>query len=257
MATVIVVLLAIVVVAVLAWSIRFKQRDEQRRNALQLESLEQFASHIQSESEQARALVARQLHDELGGLFVASKIDLDWVARRIPAGDAALKSKLAQVSTALDTGLAIKRRLVERLHPSILDHLGLYPALQWQLDELCAAAGVRGIAKLPDDDPGFSPESAIVLFRIEHDAIARALGMGGTAVVELEAGIIDGTLEMTIADDGTPVASGVDAPVRPWFWSLSHRAQGLGGSCTVEPRPAGGTLVRVRVPAGRVRATGG
>lgn len=257
MLTAIAVLLVIVVALLLAWFTRSRVRDAQRRQALRLESLEQFASHLQAETEQARALVARQLHDELGGLFVASKMDLDWIARRVPAGDEALKSKLAQVATALDTGLAIKRRLVERLHPSILDHLGLYAALQWQLDELCAAAGVRGIAQLPDDDPGFSPGSAIVLFRLEHDAIARALALGGITVVELEARITDGNFEMSIADDAPPAASAADAPVRPWSWSLSHRAQGLGGSCTVESRPAGGTLVRVRIPAERLLQAAG
>ena len=192
------------------------------------------------------------MHDELGGLFVASKMDLDWVARRVPAGDEALKSKLAQVSTALDAGLAIKRRLVERLHPSILDHLGLYAALQWQLEELCTAAAVRGIARLPDEDPGFSAESGIVLFRIEHDAIARALGASATTLVELEARIADGNFEMSIADDAREPALAPSAPARPWSWALSHRARGLGGSCTIEARPAGGTRVLVRVPVGRL-----
>jgi signal transduction histidine kinase len=257
MSTVVAILLVIAIGVLAAVFMRSKARDEQRREVLRLQSLEQFAIHVQSETEHTRALVARQLHDELGGLFVASKMDLDWIARRVPAGDEALKSKLAQVSTALDTGLAIKRRLVERLHPSILDHLGLYAALQWQLDELCTPAGVRGIAKLPDADPGFSPESTIVLFRIEHDAIARALGTGGVTLVEVEVRVADGKFEMSIADDAPGIASGADVPVRPWSWSLSHRAQGLGGSCTIEPRPVSGTRVLVRVPVDRLsRATG-
>jgi signal transduction histidine kinase len=252
MSTVVAVLLVVVVGALLALFIRSRARDEKRREALRLDSLEQFASHVQSETEHTRALVARQLHDELGGLFVASKMDLDWIARRVPAGDEALKSKLAQVSTALDAGLAIKRRLVERLHPSILDHLGLYAALQWQLEELCTAASVRAIAKLPDDDPGISPESAIVLFRIEHDAIARALGTGGITLVELEARIADGNFEMSVADDASQPATASGERGRPWSWSLLHRAQGLGGTCTIEGRPGGGTRVVVRVPAGRL-----
>ena len=237
------------------WMALRGERAEYQRLAARAVSIEAFASRVQESTERERATIAREMHDELGGIFVASKMDLDLIGRRLVAEDAAVRTKLAQVSTALDAGLAVKRRLVERLHPSILDHLGLYAALQWRLADMCAASGRECTARVPDGDPGFAADGAIAVYRIAEQAMSRALASHETSLLELDASTRDDELHLAITDDG---GSTGDAPPQPpdseWLSTLVHRTESLGGSCSIGRRPDGGTRVSVRIPLSRLQA---
>jgi signal transduction histidine kinase len=217
-----------------------------------LASLESFAAHVESATERDRAEISRDMHDQIGGLLVAAKMDLDWVGRRLPLEDEAARAKLAQVAASLDKGLSVKREFVERLRPSILDHLGLFAALQWQLTEMCGAAGIECECRVPDGDPEFAPAAAIRIFRIEHDALAHAIGSPGTALIELDARVTGDALEIAITDDAEGPA-GAEPSSPPWVSWLDHRAASLGGSCFLERRPDGGARLHVRVPIARLR----
>jgi signal transduction histidine kinase len=232
-------------VAVFLW---LRERANRTRLEGRLESLEAFASEVQSATERDRAEISRSMHDQIGGILVASKMDLDWVGRRLPAVDETVRAKLAQVASALDSGLAIKRGFVERLRPSILDHLGLFAALQWQLTELSNAAGLESTATVADVDPGFSAESAIRVFRIAHAAIEHALHAPEVGLIELDARINGEIFELDVTDDGAAPS----APPSAWLSAISHRAESLGGTCTSERRADGGTRVSVRIPVARL-----
>ena len=252
------VALAIVAVAAIAMAFACRlafrrERSERLRVESRARSLDSFASYVESATERDRADIAREMHDQIGGLLVATKMDLDWIARRLPSGDDAARGKLTQVSSSLDSGLTTKRRLVERLRPSILDHLGLFAALQWQLTELCSAASVECSAKIPDDDPEFSPDAAIRVFRLEHDAIARAIAAPEVSLIELDVRVVGDTLELHVTDDGVGAdTSASDGAPASLLWSLKHRAESLGGTCSAERRPDGGTRLHVRIPVSRL-----
>lgn len=216
------------------------------------ESLQSFAAGVQVAAERERAAIARDLHDQLGGIFVASRMDIDVIGRQLPSGDAALKAKLVQVAAALDSGLALKRSLVERLHPSILDHLGLYAALQWRLSELCNAAKRECAARVPDGDPGFAGDAAIAVYRIAESAMARALAAADVGLLELDASDDDGELRLAITDDAR-LTSAPGIAGAGWLAPLDGRAHSLGGSCRAESAASGGTRVTIRVPLARMR----
>lgn len=236
--------------ALLAYFLARGARAAERRASARVASLETFAARAQTQTERDRAEIARDMHDQLGGLLVAAKMDLDGVARRLGPADEAARAKLAQVSASLDSGLAMKRRLVERLRPSILDHLGLFAALQWQLSEMCTAAGLECTAQVPDADPGYAADAAIVVYRLGHDAIARAIAAAEVSLIELDANVVADALELKLTDDGANAVA--DPAQAEWLWALNHRAEGLGGSCRLERRPDGGTRLHLRIPTARL-----
>jgi len=249
-------LLGMVAAAALAyWVGRRQERQRFQLLVARAQSLEAFASDVQADCEQERAAIAREMHDQLGGIFVASKMDLDLIGRRLVADDGAVKAKLAQVCASLDAGLALKRRLVERLHPSILDHLGLYAALQWRLTEMCAAAGRECTARVPDGDPGFATDAALAVYRIAEQAAARALASDETSLIELDASVHDNELRLAVTDDGEPSGDTPPEGLEPaWLSTLVHRTESLGGTCAPERRPDGGTRINVRIPLSRLTA---
>src|SRR5580693_2423232 len=89
--------------------------------------LSELSTHLQNFAEKERSELARNLHDELGGLLTAAKMDLSWLQTRVdqpPIG-----ARLTQLGEVLDQAMNVKRRVVEDLRPSLLDHFGLPTAL--------------------------------------------------------------------------------------------------------------------------------
>src|ERR1700722_10440953 len=105
--------------------------------------LSDLAANLQTMAESEKVLLARQLHDELGGALVGAKMDLAWLRRRIGSTDPEVVARWDRLERALETGIAFKRRMVEQLRPTLLDNLGFYAAARWLVEETCAEAGLK------------------------------------------------------------------------------------------------------------------
>src|SRR5580765_3218747 len=99
------------------------ERVVQRRT----EDLSELSTQLQSVAEKERAALSRELHDELGGLLVAARMDVCWLEDKAATSDADVQQHFQRVHDALEAGVELKRRVVENLRPSLLDNLGLYP----------------------------------------------------------------------------------------------------------------------------------
>jgi signal transduction histidine kinase len=213
-----------------------------------------LVTYLQNEFEHERARVARELHDELGGMLVAAKMELAAVERRVSPDDATLRSQLARLTAALDAALAFERRLVERLRPSILDHVGLYAALRWQLQETCDQAGLPFRAQLPAEEARWVPDAATALFRIQQSALLNIIERASAKAVEFRVDVSASVLEMRIADDGSSRPPDASDPRGSLGVRLMHqRAEALGGTLSRQAGPEG-VVVSVRVPLVRLLA---
>ena len=101
-----------------------------------------LSSSLQKVAEREKAALARELHDELGGLLVATKIDVSWLRKRVDDGSEATKLRWERVLRCMDEGLALKRRVIESLRPTLLDNVGLVAALRWLVDETLRRQGI-------------------------------------------------------------------------------------------------------------------
>src|SRR5580700_9889995 len=102
--------------------------------------LSDFSHHLQTFGEKEKSLLARKLHDELGGLLTAAKMDLSWLQSRLEG--AAIQERLSQLGGVLDEAMDLKRRVVEELRPSLLDHFGLPTAVRAYVESTCAKEGL-------------------------------------------------------------------------------------------------------------------
>ena len=102
-----------------------------------------LSNHLQALSEREKSELARKLHDELGGLLTAAKMDLSWLQSRLEG--AAIQERLAQLGGVLDEAMDLKRRVVEELRPSLLDHFGLPTALRAYVESTCAQGGTAAL----------------------------------------------------------------------------------------------------------------
>jgi CHASE3 domain sensor protein len=121
--------------------------EEQRRLESLVEertaALSELSNHLQNVQEDEKSKLARDIHDELGGILVSAKMDIAWVLERLKKREPEFAGKLERALDALDDGVQIKRRIIEELRPTLLDNLGLTAALDWQTHEICDRAGLH------------------------------------------------------------------------------------------------------------------
>jgi len=230
-------------------------RAASERHAKELETLIEartgelsaLSTHLQELSEKEKSELARNLHDELGGLLTAAKMDLSWLQARVP--DPTLQERLAQLGGVLDEAMDLKRRVVEDLRPSLLDHFGLPTALRAYVDAACAKAGLRADLELPEDGASIPKETAIALFRIVQEGVTNIIRHAGAGAVTLRFAVASDACRFTLSDDG----HGFDATDPKFRWShglmgMRQRVRALGGQFEIESTPGSGTTVRVSIP---------
>ena len=209
--------------------------------------LSALSTHLQELSEKEKSQLARNLHDELGGLLTAAKMDLSWLQSRVP--DAALQERLGQLGGVLDEAMDLKRRVVEDLRPSLLDHFGLPTALRAYVESACAKAGLRAELLLPDDGAPMPKETAIALFRVVQEGLTNIIRHAGARLVILRFAPEREAWRFILTDDGR----GFDAADPRFRWShgimgMRQRVRALGGQFELESSAGAGATLRVSVP---------
>jgi signal transduction histidine kinase len=230
-----------------------RQSDLERLVARRTEEFSELSTHLQSMAEKEKSLLSRELHDELGGLLIAARMDVSWIEDRVASGDPEVQQHFRRVHEALQAGVDLKRRVVENLRPSLLDNLGLFAALRWQVADSCGRAGMRCLEHYPQEDLPLSPEAAITVFRIVQEALNNILRHARARTVEITVETRDAWLLVHIRDDGVGLApERLQALGSHGLAAMRHRARGLGGHWQMRQRPEGGTEIEVRLPLERI-----
>jgi signal transduction histidine kinase len=209
--------------------------------------LSALSSHLQGLAEKEKSELARTLHDELGGLLTAAKMDLSWLQSRVDTP--VHQERLAQLGSVLDEAMSLKRRVVEQLRPSLLDHFGLATALRAYVESACAKAGVQADIRLPEEGDPIPKDKAITLFRIVQEGLTNIIRHANAKHVTLEVTAGDREYAFTLQDDG----GGFDPHRERDGWphgimGMQHRVRALGGRFSLESAPGRGTTLRVAVP---------
>jgi len=258
------VALALTSLAIVAMSRSVRQRQEagaaltRQHDRLQAQADAQSAEltelyrHLQHAQEEERARLSRGLHDELGGVLLAARMDVTWLQHN-PAGPDDYCMRLDRIRTALDQGIDLKRRVVEELRPTLLDTMGLVAALRWQIEETCRRADLTCRQQFPEDEPAFSRAGAITLFRVVQEALANIIKHSRAREIDIALECNDQNVVLTIGDDG--VGSTPEALIRPKAHGIAgmrHRVHVLGGRLDITTVPLGGTRICVQVPLASV-----
>jgi signal transduction histidine kinase len=237
---------------------RARQTEQLRDQKLRLErevdertrELQELSTHLQSLAEREKASLARELHDELGGLLVGALMDISWADQHLAESEVDMKLRLRRVHQNLASSIDLKRRIIEELRPTLLDNVGFIAALRWQLKETCARAGLKCNEYFPGEEPRLNPDAGIALFRIAQEAFANLIKHSGAKTVDVALDIDNDTLVFRITDDGKGISSANNSGGLHLLASMRHRVRALGGTFDVSPSPTGGVL-DVRIPVAR------
>jgi signal transduction histidine kinase len=219
------------------------------------EDLTDLSTHLQAMAEKERSALAHELHDELGGLLVAARMDVSWIEERVGGAYPELMAHFRRLQEALQEGVDLKRRVVENLRPTLLDNLGLLPALRWQVADSCGRAGLRCTENYPREELNLIPEASIAIFRIVQESLTNILKHAQARNVEVAIETQAESLVITVRDDGVGLPDARrEALQSHGLAAMRHRATALGGELRISRLATRGTQIEARLPLARITA---
>ena len=205
--------------------------------------------HTQKLREQERARVAREIHDELGQVLTAMKMDLSYLARRLPQEQAALKTKASSMIKSIDTSIESVRRIIMDLRPGLLDHLGLVPAMEWQAEEFQRRTGIMCRAAFSSQEIVLDRDVSTTIFRIFQEALTNIARHAGATLVDISLSADGNILRLRIHDNGAGITKNqIDNPRSFGLMGLRERALFGNGTFEIFTEESGGTTVVVGIP---------
>lgn len=212
------------------------------------EQLRRLSGSIMANQEKERTVIARELHDELGQLLTALRMDAVWLQERVKAADARIARRAEEMCALIDTTIEEVRGMAIRLRPGVLDDLGLVDALEWYTTEFERRGQIACIfthTKIPKVDNAI----ATAAYRIAQEALTNVARHARATRAEVSLGMDGEDLVLTVSDDG--IGFNVEASSDEEALGLAgmrERAALVGGTLAVSSRPGGGTEVRLTVP---------
>ena len=218
------------------------QRLEARRH-----DLERLSSRMVAQHESERRRLSRELHDETAQVFSAVKMELVTLRDGLAPHDA---GRLDHALGLVDAGIRSIRNVVNDLRPSLLDDLGLLPAVRSLVADIGSRSGISTSLDAPAALPPLAEDAELALYRAVQEALTNVVRHAGASAVAVRLEESAGALVLTVRDDGNGAGGGFDHPDRLGLRGMKERITALGGAVEVAGAPGAGVTVRVSLPLG-------
>ena len=213
------------------------------------EELRALAARLQSVREEERAHIAREIHDELGQALTGLKLDLAWLKPRLRERIDLLE-RVQSVVARIDGTIDAVRRIATELRPSVLDHLGLVAAVEWQAQEFEKLSGLAVRLDVRSATAAVAATTATTVFRMLQETLTNVARHASATRVEIALDLGGDAVTLRVADNGRGITDAELTDRRSLgLVGLRERAIGGGGELVIEGRPGEGTVVSARLPA--------
>jgi PAS domain S-box-containing protein len=210
--------------------------------------LRELSARVLEAREEEKTRIARELHDELGQLLTALKMDLGWLRERLPQ-DAELAARADEMGTLLDRTVSSTRRISADLRPLMLDDLGLADAASWLAEDFGKRSGVACRIELPEELPEVSKAVGTAVYRVIQESLTNVARHAAARNAWVAVKVDERSIQVEVEDDGRGIAPGDLAKARSLgLKGMRERIAFLGGSLDIERAVRGGTRIRVQVP---------
>jgi len=215
------------------------------------EELRQLSQYLERVREDERVRIARELHDDLGstltGVRWAIALAIERAQQATPPGDAQLPQALQLVDSAVDA----MRRIINDLRPSVLDHLGVWTAIEWYAGQIEERTGLQCKVSIATEVAAIDvdPDRATAMFRIVQEALNNFVRHAQASSVEIVIHREASTVMILVEDDG--VGMGNEDLIKAESWGLlgiRERAARFGGDITLSRGVKKGTVIVLRMP---------
>lgn len=219
-------------------------------------ALEQLSTRMVRQHEDERRRLSRELHDETAQVFSAVKMQLEALrGALVPTAVARLDRLLALV----DQGIASIRQVTSDLRPSLLDDLGLMPALRSLITEFAERSDMRVDLTAPDRVPPLPLDADLALFRALQEALSNVARHAAATMITVSIEVRDRGVIVSVRDNGRGFPRGRDGSVREpegrmGITGMRERLLAVGGHVQLQNSSDGGAMVIMTVPLSVERA---
>lgn len=224
-----------------------RERDQLEREVLRRTAqLTELTRHLQTVREDERNRLARELHDELGALLTAAKLDLARLRSRLGASTPEVMERLAHLKEALNNGIALKRRIVDDLWPSGLSNLGLVATLEILLQEFRERTGIAVHAVL--EPVSLAPSGQLTVYRLLQEALTNTQKYARASEVRVELHPAGGRARVSVRDNGVGFDTEGPRASTHGLLGMRYRIEAEGGRMQLTSSPGLGTLIEASLP---------
>ncbi len=220
--------------------------DLDRRLRKRSAELEHLSGRMVEQHEEERRRLSLELHDETAQVFSAVKLQLGIVREEVPQPQA---DRLGRVIGLVDEGMASIRSVTDALRPSLLDDLGLVPALRALVTDFESRTGIPTTFDGPDALPPLRSDAELAIFRAVQEGLSNVARHAEASAARILVTGKDAALIIHIEDDGRgirPSEGGSDE--RMGLAGMRERFAALGGQVEIQSADGGGTRLRIRLP---------
>ncbi|KAF0811654.1 Sensor histidine kinase ComP [Andreprevotia sp. IGB-42] len=229
---------------------RLSERQEELDALVQerTEQLENLSLEYQASVESDRATLARELHDELGSILTATKMDISWIQRQLKEVQPAITEKLQRMLRNLDQGIQFKRRVVQDLHPTLLTTFGLIPSLRSLIEEAAQRNQWTLNLVLPEDSVDAGEVLNLICYRIVQESLNNSTKYARAAEVSVSLLIDDEHIKLDIEDNGVGVDLSTLTGESHGLRGIRQRVMATGGRLDIQSEPGNGFHTSVLLP---------
>lgn len=239
-------------------AINKKQIERERQKAIaelktSRENLRALSAHLQSIREEERTRIAREIHDELGQMLTALKMDVLWLhgkisglpIRPVKQFDETIRS----MTFLIDSTINSVRRIATDLRPGVLDDLGLVPAIEWQSQEFEKRTGIQTKFSSSAREANIEREHSTAIFRILQEALTNVVRHSKATKLYIRFEMTPTQMILTVEDNGRGIRSDeINSPKSLGLLGMRERAELQGGSIDIVGQPDEGTVINVTLP---------
>jgi len=213
------------------------------------QQLQEFSAHLHDAKEQERLHIAREVHDEIGSLLTAIKIDLSWLTQRLVTKDKLLTEKINTLAMLVNNVITSANNLAHRLRPGALDQLGFMAAIEIETLEFSKRSDIICTLTSSHDDIELASSHSITLFRILQETLNNILKHAQAKHVQVEVVMGVDHLEMIISDDGIGFSNSARNKPRSFgLRGIYERVAFLGGTVKIASTAGSGTQIAIFIP---------
>ncbi|HEX8296453.1 MAG TPA: PAS domain S-box protein [Chthoniobacteraceae bacterium] len=225
------------------------EEERQRMN----EELRALTARMESLREEERTRISREIHDELGQLLTALKMDLRWLERRVEAESAETPhpflERIVGATEMADATLRAVQRIAADLRPGVLDKLGLATALRYEARRFQERTGIACAVQHSSELPAIGADRTTALFRIFQECLTNVARHSGATEVRVSLDLRGGMLTLSVEDNGCGMKEdAAEGRASLGVLGMKERAAKMGGELSFHPGKSGGTIVAVRLP---------
>lgn len=217
--------------------------------------LRSLALDYQADVERERQKLSRELHDELGSIFTATKMDIAWTIKKIhgislidKVSKNALIEKLQKTNQYVDQGIQYQRHIVQELHPAMLSTFGFWPAFTSLIEDAAARNRWTLTLNLPDQTTQLNETISLIVYRIVQETLNNANKYAKATTIDVHLMIDTDFLKLEITDNGVGMDLTNLASNTHGLSGMRHRVLAIGGHFEMVSAPNKGLLTRALIP---------